>query len=94
MKIATSASLIKSHSHKRSLLAAFASSPLPVLKSFIASQSATLTSIISADRGAQSNPVGGGAAWREEMRRGEVWQGGWLEEGASAYSIRAQQGPK
>lgn len=94
--------------HSRELLSSFAIAPLPTLEAFLASQSSTLSSILTSSRGSTSLPFGhvpsalpeavkhavaaDGQGWREEMRRKEIWQGAWLGEGVSMYANRRAQG--
>ncbi|KAI5481060.1 hypothetical protein MNV49_006246 [Pseudohyphozyma bogoriensis] len=90
-KIAADATLSKSTLQKRTFLTAFATSPVPFIDSFLASQASDLDLILSSDRAAQA-AVGGGATWREEMRNSDVWKGGWVEEGASVFGARVGEG--
>lgn len=88
--MALKAAQIKSSSLKRSFLSQFAASPIPTINQFIASQSSDLATILSTSRASQAQ-IGGDTKWLEEMRRSEVWQGDWVEEGVSVFKARGEE---
>lgn len=90
-QIALDAVAIRNADQKRTFLIAFASNPVTTIQSYLASQARDLDLVLGHDRAHQAS-IGGGATWREEIRRADLWNGEWVKEGASVFASRKMEG--
>lgn len=81
---------VKNAELKRTFLTAFASDPVKTMESYVASQAKDLDLIVGQDRASHA-AIGGGPAWREEIRRSDLWEGDWVKEGVSVFGSRQME---